>query len=318
MKRTKKSTNILSNAHIMLAVSLALVITGASTAVQATDRITADVKLVPSGQALSDAEQRAVSFAAGRVLKHVDQARQALAKQDKPMALAQIEKGLSLVTIIEQTIPPVHVTATINAGTLHYQDEDQVKRLVVPIYQELDSVSIVEPVVAAKKAAASKDNTPTHKTTAREKVEELEENYTSVTLNVEEAKAHLVNAKEALTKGRFDAAAKDLSTIQAGVTLVYAVESRPLAQVREDLVLAQMYLDDQRFKQAEQALKDAGELVSRYEKAGGRHQDEARALRDEMADLGKELAQEKQGSMEKVKEKLMGWWDRVRSWDAQH
>ena len=160
-----KRTNILSNAHIMLAVSLALVITGASTAVQATDRITADVKLVPSGQALSDAEQRAVSFAAGRVLKHVDQARQALAKQDKLVALAQIEKGLSLVTIIEQTIPPVQVTATITAGTLQYQDEDQVKRLVVPIYQELDSVSIVEPVVAAKKSAASKDNTPTHKTT---------------------------------------------------------------------------------------------------------------------------------------------------------
>ncbi len=58
MERKRKNTNILSNAHIMLAVSLALVITGASTAVQATDRITADVKLVPSGQALSDTPNR--------------------------------------------------------------------------------------------------------------------------------------------------------------------------------------------------------------------------------------------------------------------
>lgn len=313
-----KRTNILSNAHIMLAVSLVLVITGAATAVQAADRITADVKVLPGGQALSGAEQRAVSFSAGRILKHVQQARQALVKKDKPTALAQIEKGLSLVTIIEQTIPPVQVKATITAGALQYQDEDLVKRMVVPIYQELDTVSLIEPVVATKKEAASKDSPPANKTAAREKVEELEENYASVTLNVEEAKAHLVNAKQALTKGKFDTAAKDLATIQAGVTLVYAVESRPLAHAREDLVLAQMYLDDNRLKQAEQALKDVAELLSRYEKAGGRHQDEARALRDEMAVLGKELAQETQGSIEKVKEKLMGWWDRVRSWDAQH
>ncbi|MEO7862893.1 MAG: YfdX family protein, partial [Nitrospirales bacterium] len=285
---------------------------------QATDRITADVKLVPSGQALSDAEQRAVSFSAGRILKHVEQAKQALVKKDKPTALAQIEKGLRLVTIIEQTIPPVQVTATITAGTLQYQDEDQVKRLVVPIYQELDTVSLVEPVVAAKKEAASKDSPPANKTAAHDKVEELGESYASITLNVEEAKAHLVNAKEALTKGNFDAAAKDLATIQEGVTLVYAVESGPLANAREDLVLAQIYLDENRSKQAEQALKNAGESLSRYEKAGGKHQDDARTLRDEMAALSKDLAQEKQGPMEKVKEKLMGWWDRVRSWEARH
>ena len=71
-------------------------------------------------------------------------------------------------------------------------------------------------------------------------------------------------------------------------------------------------------KQAERALKDAAESLSRYEKSGGKHQDEARTIRDEMAALSKELAQEKQGPMDKVKEKLMGWWDRVRSWESRH
>jgi hypothetical protein len=302
----------------MLPVLMALVITGACTAAHAADRITADVKLVRSGPALTDAEQQAVSFSAGRILKHVEQAKQALAKQDKPMALAQIEKGLSLATIIERTIPPVQVKATIKAGTLHYQDDDQVKELVVPIYQELDTVSLIEPVVAAKKEAASKDRTPAHKTPAREQVEEIGENYTSITLNVEEAKTHLENAKVALGKGKIDAAAKHLSTIQEGVTLLYAVESGPLAYAREDLILAQMYLDENRPTQAERALKDAAESLNQYEKAGGKHQAEARTLRDEMAALSKELEQEKQGPMEKVKEKLMGWWHRVRSWEARH
>ena len=179
-------------------------------------------------------------------------------------------------------------------------------------------MSLIEPMVATKKEAASKDSSPANRTPAKEKVEEFGEDYASVTLNVEEAKAHLVNAKDALTKGNFDRAAKDLATIQEGVTLVYAVESGPLANAREDLVLAQIYVDEGRPKQAEQALKDAAESLSRYEKAGGKHQDDARILRDEMAALTKELAQEKQGPMEKDKEKLMGWWDRVRSWEARH
>ena len=259
-----------------------------------------------------------MSFSAGRILKHVDQARKALAKQDKNTALAQVDKGLSLAMIIEQTIPPVLVKATIKAGTIQYQDEDQVKRLVVPIYQELDTVSIVGPVVAAKKESASKDTTQANKAPAKEKVEELGEDYASVTLNVEEAKAYLENAKDALTKGKFDEAGKDLATIQEGVTLVYDVESGPLADARQDLVRAQMYLNDDSPKQAERALKDAAESLSRYEKSGGKHQDEARTIRDEMAALSKELAQEKQGPVDKIKEKLMGWWDRVRSWEVRH
>lgn len=299
-------------------VGVLLAVHGSALLAHADSRITADIKVVPSGRPLTDEEKRAVSFSAGRILKHVDQARRAIAKQDKSTALMQIDKGLSLVKIIEQTIPPTLVKATIKAGHLQYQDEDQVKSLTVPIYQELDTVSIMEPVVAAQKAASTKDGKTAKNVPAKDKLEELGADYASITLNVGDAKAHLENAKAALTKGKFDAAAKDLATIQEGVTIAYALENGPLVDAREDLVLAQIHMDAGLRKEAQLALNDASASLTRYAKAGGKYQEEAQNIRAEIAALTKEIEQSKEGPLEKVKEKIMGWWDRVRSWEARH
>jgi hypothetical protein len=294
-------------------VGLFLAVPGSAQLAHADARITADTKLERIGQPLTDEEMRAVSFSAGRILKHVDQAIQAIAKKDKGTALTQIDKGLTLAKVIEQSLPVTTVKSTIKAGKLQYSDEDRVKSMTVPIYQELDMISILEPVVAAKKATATKAS----KAPGKEHVEEVGESYIGITLNVADAKTYLETAKDALTKGHFDAASKDLAAIQEKVTVVYAGEHGPLAEAREELALAHFDMDQGFRKEAQVALTDASESLSRYEKSGGKHQAEVKTLQAEITALTTELDKSNEGSKEKTKGKIMGWWDRVKNWEAR-
>jgi hypothetical protein len=302
---------------IAMGVGLFLTVPGSTQLAHADARITADTKLERIGQPLTDDEMRAVSFSAGRILKHVDQAIQAITKKEKGAALTQIDKGLTLATLIEQSIPSTTVKSTIKSGKLQYSDEDRVKSMTVPIYQELDMISILEPVVAAKKSAGGKDSTATKKGSGKEQVEEVGESYVGITLNVADAKTYLETAKDALTKGHFDTASKDLAAIQEKVTVVYAGERGPLAEAREDLALAHLDMDQGFRKEAQVALTDASESLSRYEKSGGKHQAEVKTLQAEIAALTTELDKSNEGSKEKTKGKIMGWWDRVKGWEAR-
>ena len=299
---------------IGVGVGLFLAVPGSALLAHADSRLTADTKVERIGPPLTDEEMRAVSFSAGRILKHVDQAIRAIAKQDKSTALTQIDKGITLAKIIEQSIPLTTVKSTIKAGTLQYWDEDTVKSLTVPIYQELDTISILEPVVAAKKAAAAKAGTAAKKAPAKEHVEEVGESYIGITLNVGDAKAYLETAKDALAKGQFDAASKDLAAIQEKVTVVYAGERGPLAEAREDLALAHLDMDQGFRKEAQVALTDASESLSQYEKSGGKHQADVKTLQAEITALTTELNQSNEGPKETAKGKIMGWWDRVKGW----
>ncbi|NOU11058.1 MAG: hypothetical protein HOO98_13735 [Nitrospira sp.] len=299
-------------------VGLFLAVPGSVLPAHADARLTADAKVERIGQPLTDEEMRAVSFSAGRILKHVDQAIRAIAKQDKNTALTQIDKGLALAGIIEQSLPMTTVKSTIKAGKLQYSDEDKIKLLTVPIYQELDTVSILEPVVAAKKAAATKAGTAAKEVPAKGHAEAVGESYISITLNVADAKAYLETAKDALAKGHFDAASKDLAAIQEKVTVMYAGERGPLAEAREDLALANLDIDQGYRKEAQVALTDASESLSRYDKSGGKHQAEVKTMQAEIAALSTELDKSNEGSMEKAKGKIMGWWDRVKGWEHRH
>ena len=65
------------------------------------------------------------------------------------------------------------------------------------------------------------------------------------------------------------------------------------------------------------ALTDASESLSRYEKSGGKHQTDVKTMQAEITALTTELKQSNEGSKEKTKGKIMGWWDRVKSWEAR-
>lgn len=94
-------------------------------------------------------EMRNASVAAGRILKHAQQAREAVAAKNSKQALENIDKALTLVGIIETVQPSYKVTAKITAGDLTYSDSDVVKVAEVPLYQELDDLTMYYPVLKA-------------------------------------------------------------------------------------------------------------------------------------------------------------------------
>ena len=106
---------------------------------------------------LSAKEWRAVSLAAGRILKHTAQARSAIAGERTDEATTHIDKGLTLVQIIENTVPKRKVTAEIKSGDIVYTDEDEVSPALVPIYDELDHVELFTPIFRAKKESVGDD-----------------------------------------------------------------------------------------------------------------------------------------------------------------
>lgn len=186
--------------------------------------ITSDVQVTSQGE-LSEEERRSLSLAAGRLLKHVHQARQAIHQQQKQQAMGHIDKGLTLAQIIESAVPIHEVTARIQAGDMTYEDKERVKQLIVPIYTELEKVTLMAPLRAAKQEAAKNGGSarelspgkPSQQSpSARPSqpsqpamtpvVAGVEVHHTHIMLDVSAAKEHLRAAKQALNNDKDEAA----------------------------------------------------------------------------------------------------------------
>lgn len=295
-------------------------------------RISTEISTTAKNE-MTPLERRNVSIAAGRILKHVHQARVAVAAKDAKTALEQVAKGLTLVDIIEKVRPTYEVAAKITAGDLVYEDKDEVQALVIPLYEELDDVIVIHPVAQEQKSAAAaadktgskpsgkKAGTETGKTTAKkgdEKTEpafvgDAELEYTSVKLNIALAKAGLKAARKTLEGDKdvkFDLADTALAAVQRSVIFEFVEVDEPLQRARTNLGIAKSLLDGGKWKTAQAALKVASDSLQSYGDGVAEHRSkEVTALKKEIDEL---IAKEKQ--LEKAAEKVQGWWDRISKW----
>lgn len=273
----------------------------------AAGRISAQVETKPAGK-LSAEESRALSLSAAHMLKHVHQARLAIGKKDVKAASQNVDKGLVLVDIINQTVPAYKVETKIKAGELTYVDQADARPAIVPVYEELQRVSVLAPIEAAKKAAqqeAAVAGVPV--------AVDVELIHTRTELNVELAAIGLRAAKDALQKDDSKAADAALATVQTGVIFGYTKMDLPLEKVRENLLLAKSLVDSGKAKEARAALEVAGDALEEYEKGAGKNRaKEAKDLQAEMQKLAKDIEVNDKGASEKILE----WWDRVRKWVA--
>jgi hypothetical protein len=269
----------------------------------AAGRITAEVETKPAAK-LSAEESRALSLSAAQILKQVDQARSAIGKKDLKAAGRNVDQGLVLVKIINETVPAYKVETKIKAGELTYVDTDDAKPIIVPVYEELQRVAIMAPVEAAKKAAAD-PGVPV--------AVDVGLVHTRTDLNVALAEAGLRAAKDALQKEDAKAADSALTTIQTGVIFGYTKVDLPLEKVRENLMLAKTLVDSGKAKEARAALEVAGDALAEYEKGAGQNRaKEAKDLQAEIEKLSKDIEANSKGASEKI----MDWWDQVRKWIA--
>ena len=151
-------------------------------------RITSKVDVGPVAKLSAD-ESREVSFAAGRIMKHVAQARQDIAVKKHEDALKHINQSLKLVKIIENVLPQYTVKTKIKSGDLVYTDEDEITPTYITLYDELVRRDFISPVLKAKteskKKSASKKGASKKKgdSTTPLAVKEADVDYTSVKLD---------------------------------------------------------------------------------------------------------------------------------------
>jgi hypothetical protein len=299
--------------------------------------ITADVQVSPQGQ-LSEAERRTLSLAAGRLLKHVHQARQAINQQQTQQAIGHIDKGLTLVQIIENAVPTYQVTARIQSGNTVYEEKEQVKQLMVPTYAELEKVTLMAPLMAAKQEAAQNGGAA-HGSMAGKQSQQssseqssqqpsrspmtpvvagVELHHTHIMFDVSAAKEHLQAAKQALNNEKYKAADGALAAVQRGVNFAYVEVELPLLRARENLMLAKSQIQAGQGQDARMTLEAAAQALEQYaQRADKARASQVQNLQKEIQNYAQQLPQQaQQGQQTQQKnqqavEQINEWWDRI-------
>jgi hypothetical protein len=293
-----------------------------ATGAYAADAIASQVDVTPATTHLSGDEWRAVSFSARRILKHVDQALNALADKQNSVATANIEKGLTLVKIVDGILPATIVTTKITGAGLTYQDQDPIKPTFVPIFREYDQVDIVSPVTAQKqqavavpvaKAANAKATAPAPKSASAPQYSYAGVDYTDMKLNLRLAKRDLALAHDMIKQGDIKTATLALQDIQAGgVIFEFSSVREPLVRAMDNLRLAESELRNKHPDRAKVALAGAVDALKNYEKWGGDGRSkEVAKLREEMDKVAKNIGAQNEEAFSKT---VSGWWNKILSW----
>ncbi|HEY9717029.1 MAG TPA: YfdX family protein [Trichormus sp.] len=166
-------------------------------------KITSTVTVTPESH-LNDQERAALSIAAGRLLVHVDQARQDLSKKDTDSAKKEVARASQLAEIIKTVMPGYMIKATVKAGDKSYSDQSEVKPLLVTVMENIGEIAVLEPVRAAKRG----------KVETKERLAGVEVQDTKAQLDVALAIKQLAKASSALDENNADQADQMLSSIE--------------------------------------------------------------------------------------------------------
>ena len=268
-------------------------------------RIVAEVETA-ADIALTPQEESALSLTAGRILVHVDRARQAVAKQDQKGARAELDQARTLINIIEAAMPTYTVSTEITAGDLSYSSKDQVQPLMVDVFAELHQVAVLSPITAAKREAGEQAGGA-----GLPVMTEAGLRQTRTTLNVALAEAGVAAAEQAVRASNWDVADRALRGVQAGVIYHTVEVDLPLVRARTNLILARDALETGFVEGAKAALRVASDALERYGRGvGANRAEEAKALRGEIDRFAQELTEKTEGAPEQ----LMAWWQKITTW----
>ena len=270
----------------------------------AEDNITSTIKVTPKKK-LTDAEYRALSEAAGRILTHVHMARQDIRNNDLEAAKQDVNKGLTLVKIIENAAPTYDVDATIKSGDTTYTDKRTIEKLIVPVYSEMDeSESVLFPIKQAKKEAAAQ-------ATAKNSSSPMDIDFifTKASLDVRGAKTDLQKALESIDNKDGAAANQSLADIQNRlVVFEYDEWDAPIVRARSDLWEAFRSVENKEWGGAKAYIKDAGESLRVLKERGGKEvSDKVKAMTDQFSALNKKLDEKK----DSAKTDILSLWDKL-------
>lgn len=245
----------------------------------AENSITSTITVHSASKTISDAEWRDLSYSAERIIKHADQARLAIEQKNKQTAIEQVEKGMTLVKIIENVVPPMQVNTEIKAGEIVYTDEDNVIQLLIPIYNNAIRYDILAPVMRAKSEAKNQPSL---------KVLQEGVDFSTEYLDISIAKMYLESAKRLLQGDNLPEADKMLINLLDRGTVFENVEYElPMSRATHLMGAAEKAYNEGNYAASESDLRQASDVMSEYIKT---LKTEERVLLEKVSDNLNELA----------------------------
>jgi hypothetical protein len=214
---------------------------------------------------------------------------------------------------------------------------------MVPIYAELEKVTLMAPLMAAKQEAAkngggahndmsgqssqqSASGQPSQTSLAAHPsqsamtpvVAGVEMHHTHIMLDVSAAQEHLQAAKQALNNDKYEAADGALAAVQHGVSFAYVEVDLPLLRARENLMLAKSQVKAGQVQDARTTLETAAQALQQYgQRADQSRASQVKSLQKEIQSYAQQLSQQTQQGQrarqknQQVVEQINEWWDRL-------
>jgi hypothetical protein len=249
---------------------------------------------------LSEENLRQTSLLGSQLLLHLNSAASDLEAGESDAASAQINKALTLIGIIRDLLPvTVETTVVKNRdGEEVYRHAERSQDDLIPIYEEMTAVEVVQPILDVRKERAAVEGV---------QLADVDLIRTSVRADVGYIERRLLRARATLQSP--DTALEQLKFAQVrGLRFsVNKVES-PLLEAQRALRLAEKMAEDENYKAATTNLLVARNQLTLYR--GLIPAESAPAVKD----LQKEIA-ELEGRLDgKSAGEIRGFWQRVTGW----
>lgn len=237
----------------------------------------------------SPSGNRHSSHLALRILDEVEQAKQSLTARQTQAANGHIDRALA------------------DRDRLASMSPTSSQPVIVPLYWEFDDTSVLGRAMAARKDGK---RLPSSKSTPVT-VDQAGEQYTFVGLDLGKVRLRLDAAKSALSQNNPQAAIASLDRIGNELVVITVKAEYPLLAARENLGLAELAIQKQRYTEAAAALKEAGATLDQYASQQSAHRPhEAKSLSKRIDALSQTIAQNHANASSKVD----GWWNVVNGW----
>jgi hypothetical protein len=252
---------------------------------------------------LSEENLRQASLLASQVVLHLNAATNELEVQNSKAATGQIDKALTLVGVIREMLPVTIETTVVRDadGKEIYRHTERSQNDLVPIYQAMTAVEVVQPILDAKWDDAAVEGI---------RLADVDLIHTSILTDLSYIERRLKRAKVLIESP--EEALKQLVAAQVhGMHLSRNKRDNPLVAAQRALRLAEKMAEDENYRAADANLLAARNQLTIYRGliAESGHQ-EVKNLQKEIQDLEGELDEKSAGV-------IRGFWKRVTNWMSE-
>jgi hypothetical protein len=251
---------------------------------------------------LSPEDFRQVSTLGSHIIGHLNNAAEYLEDNKLNEADKEIDKAATLSGIIRNMLPTTTVTTVVKdaKGKEVYRTKESVQDDLLPIYEDMISIDVLQPIIAAKKRESTLKGL---------KLADAEVLHASVLLDLNYVDRKIKRAKSLMAENSEKAREELLLAQTIGTNFSVSQEESPLVEAQQALRLAERMINEKKFEGAEANLKLAKFHLDAYKALVGKErQGEVGKLQKDIDQLSGTLEHKDSES------KVRGLWSRVTNW----